>query len=80
MRACNRQLSQHEYHFQHIQDDKYSRAAVIDISTKCWATKVIELGKCTHANIHREASGIISMLVIILIHLLVPGEITNLNY
>ena len=57
-----------------------SRAAVIDISTKCWATKVIELGICTHANIHREASGIIIMLVIILIHILVPGEITNLNY
>ena len=66
MRACN------EYHFQHIQDDTFSRAAVIDISTKCWATKVIELG--THANIHREASGIIIMLVIILIHLLVPGN------
>ena len=79
MRACNRQLSRHEYHFQHIlQDDKLSRAAVIDISTKCWTTKVKELG--SHANIHREASGIIIMLVIILIHLLVPGEITILNY
>ena len=80
MRAWNRQLSQHEYHFQHnfIQDDTLSRAAVIEISTKCWATKVIEL--CTRANIHREASGIIIMLVIILIYLLVPGEITNLNY
>ena len=77
--TCTRQLSQHEHQLQRIQADKFCGAAVIDISTKCWTTKVIEYYVYTHANTHREASGI-NMLVIILIHLLVPGEITNLNY
>ena len=74
---CTRQLSQHEHQLQRIQADKF--CTVIDISTKCWTTKVIEYYVYTHANTHREASGI-NMLVIILIHLLVPGEITNFNY
>ncbi len=40
--TCTRQLSQHEHQLQRIQADKFCRAAVIDISTECWTSKVIE--------------------------------------
>ena len=40
--TCTRQLSQHEHQLQRIQADTFCRAAVIDISTKCWTSKVIE--------------------------------------
>ena len=40
--TCTRQLSQHEHQLQRIQADKFCRSAVIDISTECWTSKVIE--------------------------------------
>ena len=80
--TCTRQLSQPEYQFQHI----YKPINMAELLSLIFQQSVGQLKSYNYVYVlytskhPREASGIIIMLVIILIHLLVPGEITNLNY